>query len=107
MIHNLVLTGLGKTGFKESYEGQINDLLEVAPSDACATSKIVKMKEGYFGILQIFSAEGRFDVHAKCGQLDDLVKALVTQMHGHIKSWRKYRFLRNDDELPLNAASLT
>ena len=79
--------------FKKVLKDKIDRLLEVAPSDANATSEITKIKTGYLGVLQIFSSQGKFVAETTGRNLDDLVKSLFQLMYRQMKKWRNCRFL--------------
>ena len=79
--------------FKENLKDKIDHLLEVAPSDANATSEITKTKTGYLGVLQIFSSQGKFVAETTGRNLDRLVKTLFRLMYRQMKKWRNCRFL--------------
>ena len=45
-------------GLKSTFRAKIEQLLDVSPSDAGATSKITKTKSGYLGVLLVVSSQG-------------------------------------------------
>ena len=92
MIYELILDGFSKnSGFREWYETNINSLLETAPSDSSAVSKIVKRAKGYSGELEICSCDNRFYSKATCSKLDDLITNLFDQMKVHLENWKSDR----------------
>lgn len=76
---------------------KIDSLLDVSPSDAAASSKIVKTGAGYKGVLQICSAQGKFVAETATRDVNDLIKSLFRTMHRRLKKWRKVRFAAQPD----------
>lgn len=71
---------------------RIDDLLDFSPSDAGAISNIIKTKDGYSGVLQVFSTQGKFIAEATGRDLNEMIKSLFKLMYKEIKIWKKGRF---------------
>lgn len=93
MNHELTLNDFEMDeSFKRKFKCKINNLLNVSPSDAGASSKITKTEVGYSGVLQLFSSQGKFIAEASERNLNDLTKSLVQTMYRQIETWRSHRF---------------
>ena len=80
-------------GAKKTIKDKINALLDVSPSDAGASSHITKTITGYFGVLQVFSSQGKFITEVTGRNFDALIKSLFRLMYQKMKIWRYHRFL--------------
>jgi hypothetical protein len=93
MIYELLVKGLKSThSLEEALKTKINNILEIAPSDASASAELRKVKKGYEGVLNIFSSQGKFIAQAVGDNLNDLVHNLSHQINKQIKDWRVCRF---------------
>jgi hypothetical protein len=91
--HTLTLNNYeGDESFRKILTEKIDNLLDVSPSDAAASSRITKTKTGYHGTLQIFSSQGRFIAETAAHTADDVIKDLFKRMHRQMKNWRNCRF---------------
>jgi hypothetical protein len=78
--------------FKTLFKRKMNELLEVSPSDAEGSSKIIKTPSGYVGVLSVLSSQGRFIAETTGQSLDELSHDLFGALYNQIKIWRKVRF---------------
>ncbi|MDZ4678537.1 MAG: hypothetical protein SGI74_13650 [Oligoflexia bacterium] len=93
MIYELVIDGFNEDDFKKNYERHLDDLLESAPSDASASSKISKIKKGYEGIIDICSSQGHFVAKAICKEPQEVVLALFGQIQSQLRDWQNNRLV--------------
>jgi hypothetical protein len=71
---------------------KMTELLEVSPSDANGTSKLIKTENGYLGILKIMSSQGKFIAEATSQNLDNVINSLFQLVYNQLKVWRHRRF---------------
>lgn len=78
-------------GFKKFFELELENLMEEAPSDASVSTYFKKMKDGYTGIVNIVSSQGRFVAEAASQDLNEIVTSIKAQIHNQIAQWRDSR----------------
>ena len=98
MVTEFITRGIeAEEAFKRSFGGEIDKLLEMAPSDAAACTRVAKLGKGYMGELHINSSQGSFAAMARGFGLNDVIRSLISQSYSHIEKWRAQRFT---DETP-------
>jgi hypothetical protein len=86
-------------GFKSFFELELENLMEEAPSDASISSYFKKMKDGYTGIVNIVSSQGRFVAEAASQDLNEIVASIKEQIHRQIAEWREARVFTETEDL--------
>ena len=79
--------------FQSTFKERLDYLLEKAPSDASLFSKILKIKKGYEGAIEIISSQRKFIATAIRMDPNDLAFELVDQIYRQILKWRNERIL--------------
>jgi hypothetical protein len=92
-------------GFRSFFELELENLLEEAPSDSSVSSYFRKMKDGYSGIVNIVSSQGRFVAEAASQDLNEIVASIKAQIHQQLAQWRENRDFSECDEAGLAADS--
>ena len=106
MIYDLALEGICSEAVnKHLIESSLGHLLETAPSDSCANTKIDKNGMNYTGFLEVVSSQGRFVARTVCNGIDENIKSLCAQISSQINQWKSLRDLKDSGEPALSSRS--
>ena len=85
-------------GFQEFLEKELDDMMDAAPSDASVSGYVTKIKDGYTGIVNIVSSQGRFVAKAVSQDLNDIVMKMKKQIDDQLSAWRDRRHFENGED---------
>ncbi len=71
---------------------RIRSVLEEAPSDSTAELLVRRTRDGYKGLLKVYSQQRKFVGGQTVGKFADLIEQLFSEVHEQIEDWKRGRF---------------
>lgn len=86
----VTLSDGGEEAMRE-VNSRIRELLEFAPSDATAELEIQRDRNGFQGLLRVFSQQRRFVGGSRDKDFSELIDRIFEEVWNQISEWKKER----------------